>query len=142
MSRQTTTPKSLKEHTMKYQRTLTALCVAAAVILSAHVESRADLPVFDPANYAKNVLIQANTLKATINQATQIAYQLQQLQMQIESLRTIPKGVWGQIQTDLAQLQRVVERGQGIGYADQNLSADFSTLYPGFASATDYASGY
>ena len=119
-----------------------AISVAAAVGLSIRTETRADLPVFDPMNYAKSVLIEANTLKATINQATQIAYQLQQIQLQASSLRAVPKGLWGQIRTDLAQLQRVVQRGQGIGYTDQNLSNDFRDLYPGYASATDYALAY
>lgn len=126
---------------MRLKLTLVALWIAASVV-SLGSESRADLPVFDPINYAQNVLTQANTLRTTINQATQIAYQLRQLELELASLRTVPRGVWGQIRSDLARLQQVVQRGQAIGYADQTLSADFSALYPGFANAADYTLAY
>ncbi len=122
-----------------------AIVAGALVIgltLASGAESRATLPVFDPINYVQNVLNQANTLKATINQATQIEYQLQQIQMQIQGLRNIPRGMWGRIQADLAQLQRVVQRGQGISYGDENLASDFMSMYPGFSSSADYSQAY
>jgi len=99
---------------------LVILSLAIALTFSVTFEGRATIPVFDPINYAKNVLIQANTLKATINQATQIAYQLRQLEMQVQALRNIPRGAWGQIQTDLAQLRRLMQLSRAISYTDEN----------------------
>jgi P-type conjugative transfer protein TrbJ len=119
-----------------------ALVLTIGLTLIVGTESRATLPVFDPINYVQNVLNQANTLKATLNQATQIEYQLQQIQMQVQGLRTIPRGEWGKIQSDLARLRQVVQRGQGISYADQNLATDFTSMYPGFANPTDYNQAY
>jgi P-type conjugative transfer protein TrbJ len=132
----------MKENTMVRGSTLVALVLTIGLTLSIGKESRATLPVFDPINYVQNVLNQANTLKTTINQATQIEYQLQQIQMQIQGLRNIPRGEWGTIQSDLARLRQVVRRGQGISYADQNLATDFTSMYPGFASPTDYNQAY
>ncbi|MBC5826829.1 MAG: P-type conjugative transfer protein TrbJ [Candidatus Eremiobacteraeota bacterium] len=110
--------------------------------LSTVSESRATLPVFDPINYVQNVLNQANTLKATTNQATQIANELRQIEMQAQALRNIPKGQWGQIRADLAQLQQIMQRSQTINYADQNLTGDFARMYPGFHSPTNYLQEY
>jgi type IV secretion system protein TrbJ len=124
----------------------TRIAIATAAVLSivaaTCTRSRADLPVFDPFNYAQNELIQANTLKSTMDQATQIAYQIQQLKLEVESMRNVPNGIWGEIRSDLAQLRVVVESGEGIGYADASLSHEFTALYPGFASMTDFTSAY
>jgi len=127
---------------MKSKSALVSISLAVVVVFSAAMQARADLPVFDPINYAKNVLIQAITLKATVNQATQIAYQLQQLELQVQGMRNIPRGVWGQIRSDLAALQHLVQHGQAISYVDQNLASDFTKMYPGFSSQTNYAQDY
>jgi len=121
---------------------LVILSLAIALTFSVTFEGRATIPVFDPINYAKNVLIQANTLKATINQATQIAYQLRQLEMQVQALRNIPRGAWGQIQTDLAQLRRLMQLSRAISYTDENLAGDFDRMYPGLSSSTNYVADY
>jgi len=116
--------------------------LAISLLLTVTSQSQAVVPVFDPANYAQNVLTQANTLKTTINQANQIANQIREIQMQVQSLRNIPRGLWGQIQSDLAQLQAIVQRSQGISYANVNLAADFAKSYPGFRASTDYTAAY
>jgi P-type conjugative transfer protein TrbJ len=127
---------------MKANHIAIATTAAISMFAATCVQSKADLPVFDPLNYAQNELIQANTLKSTLDQATQIAYQVQQLKLEIESMRNVPKGVWGEIKSDLAQLRSVVESGEGIGYADTSVSRKFSALYPGFTSTTDYTTAY
>jgi len=112
------------------------------LILSVAAESKATVPVFDPINYVQNVLNQANTLKATINQATQIANELRQIEMQAQALRNIPRGQWGEIRADIAQLQQIMQRSQTINYADQNLTGDFAKMYPGFHSPANYVQEY
>lgn len=118
------------------------LIIAVAQVVFGSTAAKAALPVFDPFNYAQNVLTQANTLKMTLNQVRQLAYQLQALELQTQSLRAIPKGVWGEIQSDLTALRQVVERSQNIGYDDLNLSAEFPSAYPGFATTTNYVQAY
>src|ERR1700736_6699806 len=123
-------------------RTILSIATICGVQLLLTTASNADLPVFDPLNYAQNALTQVNTLKTTINQARQIAYQLQALELQARSLRTVPKAVWGEIQSDLNALRQIIKRSQGIGYDDVNLSSDFRSAYPGFATSTDYVQAY
>jgi P-type conjugative transfer protein TrbJ len=127
---------------MNVARIVIATTTVLSILAATCVESRADLPVFDPFNYAQNELIQANTLKSTIDQATQIANQVQQLKLEIASMRNVPKGVWGEIRSDLAQLRVIVESGEGIGYTDTGISREFASLYPGFTSTTDFTSAY
>jgi len=113
-----------------------------ALLISGRSAGAIALPVFDPFNYAQNVLTQANTLKTTLNQARQIAYQLQALELQIQSMRTVPKSVWGEIQSDLSALRDLVQRSQSISYDDRNLAADFQSAYPGFSIGSDYTTAY
>lgn len=117
-----------------------ALSVGVAILSAG--PARGDIPVFDPANYAQNVLIQANTLKTTVDQATAVAYQLRQLELEIQSLKNIPSGVWGAVQSDIAQLRAIVREGQGIDYTDRALSREFSSTYPGYTTQTDYEAAY
>jgi P-type conjugative transfer protein TrbJ len=123
-------------------RTSLMVSTIVTLIAIASTATEAAVPVFDPFNYAQNVLTQANTLKLTFDQAQEIANQLQALEMQVRSLRAIPKGVWGEIQSDLSALRSVVEKGQSISYDDKNLSSDFSFAYPGFATTTNFADSY
>jgi P-type conjugative transfer protein TrbJ len=116
--------------------------VALTTVLSLPQPAAAQVTVFDPANYAKNTLTELNTLQTTINQATQIANQLQQLAYELQNLRNIPNGVWGQIQSDLAQLKQVAKVGQSISYSDANLTQEFTQLYPGYEVPTNYTKAY
>ena len=119
-----------------------AIALAVALSFALVQPAAAQITVFDPANYAKNTLTELNTLQTTINQATQISNQLQQLAYQLQSLRNIPNGVWGQIQTDLAELSRIAKVGQSISYADANLSGEFTQMYPGYVVPTNYTRAY
>lgn len=124
------------------KKSLGAIALAVALSFAPARPVSAQVTVFDPTNYAKNTLTELNTLKTTINQATQISNQLQQLAYQLQSLRNIPTGTWGQIQNDLAALTRVAKVGQSISYADANLSGEFTQMYPGYKVPTNYTSAY
>ena len=126
---------------MRFRTSLIVLIIVT-LLAFASTATKAAVPVFDPFNYAQNVLTQANTLKLTLDQAQEIANQLQGLAMQVRSLRAIPNGVWGEIQSDLSALRSVVEKSQSISYDDTNLSSDFASAYPGFATTTNFTESY
>ncbi|MHB8432284.1 MAG: P-type conjugative transfer protein TrbJ [Candidatus Tyrphobacter sp.] len=119
-----------------------AAALAVALSFALLQPASAQVMVFDPSNYAKNTLTELHTLQITVNQATQISNQLQQLSYELQNLRNIPNGVWGQIQSDLSQLSRIAKVGQSISYADANLSGEFSQMYPGYQVPTDYTHAY
>ncbi len=120
---------------------LSAAALAVALSLAQPTSAQV-IPVFDAANYAKNTMTELNTLQTTINQATQITNQLKQLAYEVQNLRNIPNGIWGQIQSDLAQLKQVAKVGQSISYADADLSHEFTTMYPGYEVPTNYTKAY
>ncbi len=124
------------------KKSLGAIGLAVALSFARVQPASAQVTVFDPANYVKNTLTELHTLQITINQATQISNQLRQLAYQLQNLRNIPNGIWGQIQDDLAQLSRVAKVGQSISYADANLSGEFTQMYPGYFVPTDYTHAY
>ena len=119
-----------------------AAALAVALSFALLQPASAQVMVFDPSNYAKNTLTELHTLQITVNQATQISNQLQQLAYELQNLRNIPNGVWGQIQSDLSQLSHIAKVGQSISYADANLSGEFSQMYPGYQVPTDYTHAY
>ena len=100
------------------------------------------MTVYDPANFAKNTLTELHTLGSRSIKRTQISNQLQQLAYQLQSLRNIPNGIWGEIQDDLAALSRIAKVGQSISYADANLSTEFTHMYPGYQVPTNYTQAY
>src|SRR6266700_5685053 len=124
------------------RKALVVAAYAATLSYALVTPSAAQFAVFDPANFAKNTLTEIHTLQVTINQATQIANQLQQLAYEVQNLRNIPNGVWGQAHSDLAALTRVTKVGAGISYADANLGAEFASTYPGYIAPSDYTQAY
>jgi type IV secretion system protein TrbJ len=124
------------------RKALVAAAYIAAFSFALVTPSAAQFTVFDPANFAKNTLTEVHTLQVTINQATQIANQLQQLAYEVQNLHNIPNGVWGQARGDIAALTRVAKVGDSISYADANLGSEFASVYPGYIAPSDYAQAY
>jgi P-type conjugative transfer protein TrbJ len=117
--------------------------VAAAALLFVPAQpAHGQWAVFDAANYAKNTLTELHTLQIVTDQATQISNQLQQITLQVKSLRNFPNGIWGEIQQDLQALTRIAKVGQSISYGDANLSSEFTHMYPGYEVPTNYAQAY
>lgn len=98
--------------------------------------------VYDPANYAENLLTAARALQSNINEALQIANQLRQIEMEVRNLAAFPQGVWGDVQADIRQLTQLMESGQAISYAMRNLSSEFQRLYPGYKAPENYEEAY
>ena len=79
--------------------------------------------VFDPSNFARNVLHYARRLE-------QIAMQKQQLQQQLVAMRKLPNPPWRDIRQTVAQLDGLMADGRAIGYRLQNLSQQFQATFP------------
>jgi len=124
-------------------RTVAVAAVFLCLIpVAASAQFVGPLPVFDFSNYAKNTLTELNTLKITVNQATEIANQLREIALEVQDLKNIPNGVWGEIHQDLEALTQVAKVGQSISYADQGLTVEFTQMYPGYSAPTNYAGAY
>ena len=79
--------------------------------------------VFDPSNFARNVLHYARRIE-------QIRMQKQQLQQQLVAMRKLPNPPWRDIRQTVAQIDGLMADGRAIGYRLQNLNQQFQATFP------------
>jgi type IV secretion system protein TrbJ len=128
---------------MRYS--LLATVVYVGVLLSMPRSSLAQLGggvVFDPSNYAVNLLNQVNTLKSTLQEAQMIAnqvkameYQLQSLWNEAQNLKANPLQLAGQIQGMWTAYNSLMANAAGLTYNLDQSRVRFETAYPAVASA-------
>jgi len=80
--------------------------------------------VFDPSNFARNVLHYARRLE-------QMNLQRQQLQQQIAAMRKLRNPNWRQINAALVQMDALMQQGQALAYSLRAIDAEFQRTFPG-----------
>src|SRR5882672_8225760 len=121
------------------------LCVLAApsvVALSLAVTSPAfaQWVVFDPNNYAQNVLTAARELQQINNQITSLQNQTQMLINQAKNLANLPFSSLQQLQQSIQRTQQLLNQAQRIAYDVGQINNAFSTTYaPASASVSNQA---
>lgn len=108
------------------------LAVAGAAALSialAAPPSSAQVIVFDPNNYAQNVLTAARELQQINNQITSLQNQAQSLINQARNLASLPYSSLQQIQQSIQRTQQLLNQAQRIAYDVQQIDHAFSTTY-------------
>jgi P-type conjugative transfer protein TrbJ len=86
--------------------------------------------VYDPSNYAQNVLTAARTLQQINNQITQIQNQAQSLINQARNLTNLPTSMLSSIQRDIDRTRQLITQAQQIAYKVENIDQVFSQRYP------------
>ena len=100
--------------------------------------SQAQVTVFDPANYAQNILTAARALQSVNNEITSLQHETQALANEARNLTTLPLSVLTQIQQALTRTQTLISLAQNISYDVAKIDAAFSSLYgTGSLSASD-----
>ena len=120
---------------MKTVRIMLAVGVAALTLMTATAPAHAQLTVFDPSNYAQNVLTAARSLQQINNQITSLQNQAQSLINQTRNLTSLPFSSLQQLQQSIARTQALLQQAQGIAYDVQNIDQAFRTTY-GAATAS------
>jgi len=110
------------------------LSVAALMTLSAVPQAHAlfgigDV-VFDPSNYAQNVLTAAHTLTQIQNQIQMLANEAQMLINEAKNLEHLNFSTLGRIRASIATIQRLFAQAQGIAFDLQRMQQQFDQLYP------------
>jgi P-type conjugative transfer protein TrbJ len=95
--------------------------------------------VYDPTNYAQNVLQAARALQQINNQITSLQNQAQSLINQARNLTSLPFSSLEQLQQSVQRTQQLLQQAQGIAYNVQNIDQAFRTNY-GAGSASMSAS--
>jgi type IV secretion system protein TrbJ len=91
--------------------------------------SLAQVVVFDPNNYAQNVLAAARALQQIKNQITSLQNQTQMLINQTKNLASLPYSSLQQLQSSIQRTQQLLNQAQRIAYDVQQIDRAFSTTY-------------
>ena len=121
-----------------------ALALAVPVALSpmlaspAHAQFGFGRIVYDPSNYAQNVLTAARTLEQINNQIASLQNEAQMLINQARNLASLPYSSLQQIQQNVSRTQQLLAQAQNIAFDVQNIDQAFQQQYGNVSlSATD-----
>ena len=85
--------------------------------------------MFDPTNYAQNVMTAANTLQQINNQITSLQNEAQMLINQGKNLANLPYSSLQSLQQSIGETQRLLNEAQRIAYDVRQIDQAFSTQY-------------
>ena len=123
----------------RFGRLATTSIIAIALAVSSRPAS-AQLIVFDPNNYAQNVLTAARALQQINNQIVSLQNQAQMLINQAKNLATLPFSSLLQLEQSIVRTQQLLAQAQRIAYDVGQIDRAFSTAYaPASASISDQA---
>lgn len=108
---------------------LIASTMAIGIALSAPASA---LIVFDPSNYAQNVLTAARTLEQINNQITSLANQGQMLINQAKQLASLPTSMLSQIEGNFSEMKKLMGEAQKLAYSVQDIEQQFASTYQDF----------
>lgn len=95
--------------------------------------------VYDPTNYAQNVLTAARSLQQINNQIQQIQNQATSLINEARNLTSLPFSSLQQLQQQVQRTQQLLSEAQRIAYDVQNVQQAFTDRYKGEALNGDHA---
>jgi type IV secretion system protein TrbJ len=114
---------------MKRRRHLAAASAVAIAIASAVTSTSAQLIVFDPNNYAQNVLTAARELQQINNQIASLQNQTQMRINQAKNLTSLPYSSLQQLEHSMQRTQQLLAQAQRITYDIKQVDQAFSTTY-------------
>lgn len=90
--------------------------------------------VFDPSNYAQNVLTAARALEQIKNQITSLANQTQMLVNQAKNLTSLPNSMLSQIEGNFSKMKGLMGEAQKLAYNVETIEQQFQSTYQNFAT--------
>lgn len=85
--------------------------------------------VYDPSNYAQNVLTAARTLEQINNQIRQLQNQATSLINEARNLASLPTSVLAPLQAQIRQTQQLLGEAQRMAYNVQQIQTEFARQY-------------
>ena len=109
------------------------LCTLGIAVLPAPAFAQFGLGgiVYDPTNYAQNVLTAARTLEQINNQIRQIQNQAQSLSNERKNLASLPVSTLSTLQSQVNQTRQLLSQAQRIAYSVQDIQQAFTQRYNG-----------
>src|SRR5205807_9136035 len=110
-------------------RCLTLICNVVTVLAFASVSADGQTVVYDPSNYAQNVLQAARALQQINNQIASLQNQTQMLLNQAKNLASLPYSSLQQLEQSIQRTQQLLAQAQRISFDIQQIDRAFSTTY-------------
>lgn len=116
---------------MIIRRSRAALLAASILALSPMLAPPADAQwvVFDPNNYAQNVMTAARELQQINNQIQQIENQTQSLVNQARNLASMPYSLVSTITSQIQHTEQLINQAQRIAYSVSSIDQAFTSNY-------------
>lgn len=111
-------------------RVVGAVAIAAVVALVAAAPATSQQVVYDPSNYAQNVLQAARALQQINNQITSLQNQAQMLLNQVRNLTNLPYSSLQAIEQSISRTQQLLNQAQRIAYDINRIDQAFQRSYP------------
>src|SRR5712692_6907293 len=121
---------------MNCLRLVVAISAMTLAVFAGPKPGAAQLVVFDPNNYAQNVLTAARALQQINNQITSLQNQTQMLINQAKNLASLPFSSLQQLQSSIQRTQQLLNQAQRIAYDIQQIDRAFSTTYAPASAGT------
>jgi len=123
------------------RKRLAAFCLAAALgsalgVALAAAPARAQWVVFDPSNYAQNVLTAARALEQINNQIKSLQNETAMLENMAKHLQRLDFSSLGQMTTALGRIDALMSQADGLSFDIAHLDSQWRTQYPASYDAT------
>ncbi|GLI22642.1 MULTISPECIES: P-type conjugative transfer protein TrbJ [Xanthobacteraceae] len=118
---------------------LRAALVAAPLLMCPLAPAAAQAVVFDPSNYAQNVLQAARALQQVTNQITSLQNEAQMLINQARNLASLPYSSLSALQQSAQQTQQLLGQAQKIAYDVGAIDRAFQGQYGSVSLSTSDA---
>ncbi|WP_352785530.1 P-type conjugative transfer protein TrbJ [Mesorhizobium sp. M0643] len=116
----------------RIRRKAAAGAIAVAMALSSAPASA--LIVFDPRNYAENLLSASRALEQIHNQITSLQNEAQMLINQAKNLTSLPTSLLGQIEGNFSEMKSLLGEAEKLAYSVQDIESQFTSAYKNFGS--------
>jgi P-type conjugative transfer protein TrbJ len=117
-------------------RNLGVAGLAALSVAIACPPAQAQWVVFDPNNYAQNLLTAARSLQQINNQITSLQRQAQSLTNQARNLANLPYSSLQQLQQSIQRTETLLGEAQGVAFNVQQINQAYATTYAPATSST------
>jgi type IV secretion system protein TrbJ len=122
---------------LRSARQMASIAIACVAVTTLATPVRAQMIVYDPSNYAQNVLQAARALQQINNQITSLQNETQMLLNQAKNLTSLPYSSLQAIEHSFARTQQLLNAAQHLAYDVNQIDQAFQRLYPqGYTGAT------
>ena len=129
-----------RSRALRFAATIIAAPIAISPFISTPAAAQFGGIVYDPTNYAQNVLTAARTLQQVNQQITQLQNEATMLINQARNLASLPHSSLQQLQQSVQRTQQLLRQAQGIAYDVQRIDKAFTSTYGNASmSASDQA---